>query len=234
MDSKDRDTKISKTSSESVGLSSIGFLALPDGARKNIYETLLAVSHPIYLFQDPGSPVGSFAPDKPLHWLALLYTNRRVSAEASAVLYRVNHFELVDITKLQTEALRSFLNCIGSTNAASLSYLCINFPMVISLDDNPSKYKLTEDSLQTLILLQDNCKTLSTVETVVHYKNSGFFARSDDFLQEALRVIDVQLSAIPSLKRVLVRVEVQDGVPTSSTKDMMQRLGWLVLPCNES
>lgn len=145
----------------------------------------------------------------------------------------MNHFELVDITKLQIGVLRSFLDCIGPLNAASLSHLCINFPTVVSIDKEPGKVKLRDDSLQSLKLLQDRCTNLSTLETVVHYKNSSLFTRTDQFLQEAFSHIDAQLKAIQPLRRIIVRVETQSGLPTSSAKDMMQRLGWVVLSSNE-
>jgi len=232
MDPKDKDTKVSADSSRSGSSASINFLALPDGVRKEIYERVLIVLHPLYLFQNPGSPVAVFAPDTPRHWLALLFTNRQISAEASAVLYRVNHFELVDITRPQIGVLRSFLDGIGYVNAASLSHLCISFPSAVSIDEKPGKVRLRDDSLQSLRLLQDKCTNLSTLETVVHFKNSGFFTRPDQFLREAFTKIDAQLKAIHSLRRIIVRVDVQSGVPTSSVKDMMQQLGWLILSPN--
>lgn len=209
----------------------MGFLALPDWIRNQIYQTVLIILQPLYLFQDPGSPVATFAPDKPLHWLALLYTNRQISAEASAVLYSVNHFEFVDITMGQIGVVRSFLDCIGSVNAATLSHLCISFPSVISIDEEPGNVRLRDDSLQSLKLLQDKCTKLSTLETVVHYKNSDLFTRPDQFLREAFTQINTHLKAIQSLQRIIVRIESQTRVP-GSAKDVMQQLGWLVLPRN--
>ncbi|KIX03676.1 uncharacterized protein Z518_07229 [Rhinocladiella mackenziei CBS 650.93] len=215
-------------SSRSANSGPINFLDLPKLVRDKIYEEALVVLHPVYLFQDPGSQVETFAPDKPLRWLALLHTNRQISVEASAVLYRANHFELVDITEKQIGVLRSFLDCIGTVNAASLSHLCISFPIVVSIDEEPGKLRLRDDSQQILKLLEDKCTNLSTLETVVHYRNSGFFMRTEQFLREALTYIDGHLKAIHSLQRIIVRVEAQSGVPTSSVKDMMQQLGWLV------
>jgi hypothetical protein len=201
MDPKDKDTKISKPifdSSQSASSALINFLDLPVHIRnKNYQRVLIVLLHPLYLFQDPGSPVGAFAPDKPQQWLALLHTNRQISIEASAVLYRVNHFELVDITKRQIGVLRSFLDCVGSVNAASLS---------------PSMHQISNRG---------------------DYKNFGFFTKTDQFLREAFSQIDAQLKAIHSLQRIIIRVEAQSGVLTSSAKDMMQRLGWLVLSDNE-
>jgi hypothetical protein len=55
------------------------------------------VPEPLYLFQDPGSPLEIFMPNKPRAWLALLYTSRRVSYEARSVLYGANRFSLEEV-----------------------------------------------------------------------------------------------------------------------------------------
>lgn len=235
MNPKGNDSKKSKPvgSSQSATAATVNFLDLPDWVRHKIYDLVLNVLHPLHLFQEPGSSVQSFVPDKPLQWLALLHTNRQIYVEASAALYRVNHFELVDITKLQIGVLQSFLDRIGFVNAASLSHLCINFPNVVSIDKEPGKVRLRDNSLQTLKLLQDKCTKLTTLETVVHYKNAGFFTRPDHFLREAFSHIDAQLKAIHSLSRIIVRADTQTGLPTASAVDMMQRLGWEVLSGNK-
>ncbi|KAJ9658702.1 hypothetical protein H2198_003580 [Neophaeococcomyces mojaviensis] len=214
------------TSSQSPSSATASFLGLPNEIRNRIYKTVLTISHPIHLFQDPGSAVASFAPDRPPHWLAILHTNRQIHAESSAILYTENHFHFVDITGQQVVVLRSFLDRIGSTNAASLSHLCINFPVAESMDDQPGSVRLKDHSLQSLQLLQDRCTNLSTLETLVHHKNSRFFTRTDDFLREAFSQIDAQLKAIHSLKRVIVRVEVDDNIPMTPARDLMQRV-WM-------
>src|SRR4051812_48731911 len=95
-------------------------------------------------------------------------------------------FSLVDITEQQVNLLRSFLDCIRPVNVTSLSYLYINFPVVESIDSQQGKFRLRDKSLQYLKLLQDKCTNLSTLDTLVHYKNSGVFTRTDNSLQEAL------------------------------------------------
>ncbi|EXJ89942.1 hypothetical protein A1O3_03009 [Capronia epimyces CBS 606.96] len=202
----------------STKLGPINFLDLPNLVRDKIYEAVLVVLHPIYIFQESNSSVEAFAPDKPPRWLALLHTNRQISAEASAVLYRVNHFELVDITKPQIRVLQSFLNGIGTVNAASISNLSISFPTVIGIDEEPGKVRLKEDSLQCLKVLQDRCTNLSALETVVHYRNSGFFMKTEHFLRGALSQIDQYLKTINSLRRIIVRFEEPSRVPTSAAK----------------
>ncbi|KAF2845261.1 hypothetical protein T440DRAFT_472769 [Plenodomus tracheiphilus IPT5] len=210
----------------------VSFLHLPRWVRDDIYERVLVLRHPLYIFQEPNSPIESFAPDKPSRWLALLHTNRQIHEESSTVLYGMNQFHLMDITPLQTDLLRSFLDWIGSPNTASLSYLCVNFPVVERTNGQAGKLELRPDSLQSVRLYQDKCTKLSTLETVVHYKNSGFFREPDDFLREALSLIDARLRAILSLRKIIVRFVDFNGIPTASAKDFMQELGWIVVSRN--
>lgn len=173
MDTTDKASKTSTDPSKVGRSASVGFLDLPDGIRNKIYERVLVMLHPLFLFQERGFPVTNFAPGQPLHWSALLYTNRQISIEASAALYRVNRFELIDVSP-QLGVLQSFLGCIGSVNAASLSYICISLLTALSIDEDSCKVRLGDDGLQCLKLLQGQCTSLSTLETVVHYKKFWF------------------------------------------------------------
>lgn len=210
----------------------VSFLNLPPRVRNNIYKRLLVLGHPIHIFQEPNSPIESFAPDRPSRWLALLHTSRQISTESSAVLYGMNHFHLEDITPLQASLLRSFLDCVGPMNAASLSYLCVNFPVAERIDDQAGRVELRTDSLQSVRLLQEKCTKLTNLETIVHYKNSSIFREPDDFLREALSLIDARLRAIPSLRKIIIRFADFDGIPTASAKGFMRELGWTVVSPN--
>jgi hypothetical protein len=206
---------------------------LPGDIRNDIYKRVLVVAHPLFLFQDTGSQVvETFAPERPVRWLALLYTNRQVHDETSAVLYGLNHFTFMDTTQHQGGLLQSFLNCIGSVNAGLLSHLCINFPVAESVEGQPGKVTLREDDLYSLKLLQEKCTNLTTLETLVHSRNSGRLinASHDDsqFIQEALSQINALLRAISSLKKIIVRS--YDGTPTPLVMESMQGLGWVILP----
>lgn len=206
----------------------MNFLNLPSKARNEIYKRMLVVAHPLYLFQDMDSRVEIFAPDRPRRWLTLLHTNRQVSREASAVLYGMNNFTLLDETRL----LQNFLNSIGAVNASSLSHLSISFPVI---DGRPGIFSLREDSLQSLKLLQERCTNLKTLETFISSKNSSGLTKVDQessqFTREALSQFDRQLKAIPSLEKVVVRVF--NGVPTSVMESMTD-FGWIVLPANRN
>jgi hypothetical protein len=216
-------------SSKSAESATVNYLDLPKGIRNDIYEKVLAVPHPLYLFQEPNSRVETFAPEKPSRWLAILLTNRQICREASVILYGTNYFHLVDTTQQQLGLLRSFLDCIGSVNAASLSHLCINFPVLEEVNGQAGEVKLRDDSLRGLKLLREKCTTLSTLETLVHNKSNSVFRRTDDSLQKALFLIDEQLKAISSLEKIIVRVVARDGVPTTLAKNVMQGLGWVLI-----
>ncbi|KAK7397524.1 hypothetical protein QQX98_013108 [Neonectria punicea] len=230
MGSDDEKTQISNATSPR---GSISFASLPKGIRQDIYKRALVVAHPIYLFQDKASRVETFAPDKPARWLALLYVNRQVYSEARAVLYGMNRFTLVDTTQQQVGLLRSFLNCIGSMNAGLVSHLAINFPVVERMEDQPGvrEVKIRDDGLQSLTLLQEKCTNLMTLETFIHNQNSSFLTETDEdgsqLVQEALPRIDTQLKAIPSLKKIIVRVYI--GTLPPLVMDLMRGLGWVIL-----
>ncbi|MCJ1419516.1 hypothetical protein MMC32_005871 [Xylographa parallela] len=212
------------------GSARINFFSLPCEIRKKIYERVLIVAHPVYLFQEPGSRVETFVPDKPFRWLSLLHTNCLIHSETIPVLYGMNNFCLVDTTPQQVGLLKDFLNCIGSVNAGLLSHLCINFPVTEHIVDQPGKVKLRDDSLQTLKLLRERCINLTTLETLIHRRNSKGLVvteqASSQFIQDGLSQFNSQLKAISSLNKVIVRVH--EGTPTPSVLEMMQGLGWIV------
>lgn len=207
------------------------FSDLPERVRYDIYKRVLVMGHPIYLFQDNGSRVETFAPEVPIRWLALLHSNGQISREARTVLYSMNRFTLVDTTQQQVGLLQSFLDRIGSVNASLLSHLCINFPVVENRKGQSCGVELREDGRQSLRLLQEKCGNLTTLETFVHSNNSSFLTEAcennSQFVREALLRIDAQLKAISSLKQFIVRVYV--GTLASSVMDMMRGLGWVVV-----
>ncbi|MCJ1439227.1 hypothetical protein MMC27_008618 [Xylographa pallens] len=214
-----------------AGSAGINFFSLPREIREKIYERVLIVAHPIYLFQEPGSRVEAFAPDKPFRWLSLLYTDRLIHKEATPVLYGMNNFCLVDTTPQQIGLLQDFLKCIGFVNAGLLSHLCINFPVTENVGGQTGKVKLRDDSLHSLKLLRDQCTNLTILETFVHRKNSKGLVYADQdnsqFIQDGLSQINSQFKAISSLNKVIVRIH--EGTPIPSVIEMMQGLGWVVL-----
>ena len=97
-----------------------------------------------------------------------------------------------------------FLDRIGSFDAASHSHLCVNLLVAERIDGEAKRVELRTDSLRSVRLYQDKCTNLSTLGTIVHYKKSSFLREPDDFLREALLLINVRLRAIPLLREIIV------------------------------
>ena len=202
---------------------------LPVEIRRIIYKLVLAVNTPLYLFGE-GTRVRSFAPELPRRWLALLHTNRQISREASAVVYSSNRFTLVDATQ-QDDLLQSFLNCIGSANASSLSYLTMGFPVVERVNEKSGQARLGEESLRSLALLQKRCSGLTTLQAMIQSQNSSGLSKENQeslsFIEDAFLQIDTSVRAIPSLGSFLVRV--YGPTLSSPVVEVMQGLGWVVI-----
>lgn len=222
----------SKTPLQSTTRASTDFFELPLEIRNDIYKRVLAVPETLHIFQDTDCPLESFPPRKPYAWLSLLYTNHRISDESKIVLYRSNRFALEELEtrRPQGSLLKSFLECIGPANSGSLSHLCVNFPAVEELDGQSRELRIREDSLQALHLLRDGCTGLNTLETLVYRKTCGSFMKEDQGginFREVLSEINVLLSGIGSLNRIIVRV--CSGSLAPSAREFMRSLGWVVL-----
>lgn len=207
------------------------FLNLPRAARNDIYRRVLVVAHPVYLFQDPGSPkMKCFAPDTLRQWLALLYTNRQVYDEARVILYRWNCFAFVDTSQQQSVLLETFFSSIGSLNASYISHISINFP-VAEIEAGQMGKTLREDDIRSLRLLREKCASLETLETLVYGQScTGPKWNSDEIRldREALSHINTRFKELPTLSRILVRF--YNGGPVSEVAEWVQRLGWTILP----
>lgn len=227
------------------------FFSLPIETRCDIYKRVLALPQSLYLFQDPGCPIEAFVPGKPFRWLALLYVNRQISAEASAILYGRNHFVLHEVeiplaaTTRRPSLVESFLNCIGPVNAGLLSHLCVNFPATERIeggkggegkqsDFGAHEIRLREESVHILHLLQKHCAGLRILETLLYgsqHSYSSALLQEDQlankkFVRELLWDINVRFRAIASLNRIIIRV--YSGSPALSVREFLQGLGWVV------
>jgi hypothetical protein len=212
-----------------------GFFSLPAKVRKRIFESVLIVTHPIFLFQGYGTQVEAFAPEKPRKWLAPLQTSRQMHEEASAVLYGSNRFNLVDTTEKQPDLLHSFLACIGPSNSGALTHLCIKFPSVEKSQDRAQRFELTKESLSSLSLLQQECTSLKTLEVFLHNQEATglthLIEEGQTLAHEALSTINAQLKEISSLVNIIVRV--YDHNLNPSLKPSMTSLGWTVLRADD-
>ncbi|AEO63286.1 ddf66080-e942-4e68-89d0-a39df77127a3 [Thermothielavioides terrestris] len=214
-------------------------LALPREIRDLIYRLVLAVGHALYIFQQPGAQkVELFAPDKPARWLSLLYTSRQLHIEASAVLYRVNQFNLVDGSRRQASVIQSFLSSIGPVNASHLSHIHISFP---GMEDLSGSVSIREEDLRGLSLLLERCAGLRTLELYLQGPLArrlalpGFYAADAGSVEQMLSQVDARLRQRPSSLKVLVKVldgvfipEGISGVLAPEVTELMGRFGWIV------
>lgn len=215
------------------------FLSLPLEIRNKIYNHLLTILHPIYIFQDRpnSSNIESFVPEisqRTGFWTVLLYVNRQISVEARAILYGENQFQLMELDTKHLEAhtpslLKSFLEYIGHVNAASLSYLCIKFP---AIEENSGGFQSTrririrKDGLQKLLLLRSACTGLRILEMVF---TGGLVGTGAESVREVLQEIDMHFQAFPSLSRIIIRILDRTLYPSATVRNIMQDLGWTVL-----
>lgn len=211
----------------------VGILTLPVEIRYDIFKRLLAVPEALYLFQDPGSLMEAFMPNKPHAWLALLHTSRQISYEARVVLYGSNRFTLeeVEVASYRSNILKSFINSIGSVNASFLSQLRISFPATERVDGQSGEIRLREDTLQRLQLLQNECTGLKTLEALIYGKSSSYLITEDQdnikLVRDVLVEIDTEFRRIASLNTIIVRF--CSGSPAAWVKDFLEGLGWIVL-----
>ncbi|KAF2721181.1 hypothetical protein K431DRAFT_328693, partial [Polychaeton citri CBS 116435] len=206
----------------------VDFFSLPCKIRDDIYNRVLVIPYQLHLFQDTTSRVETFAPERPREWLALLYTNRQMRREASAILYKVNIFDLMDTTQQPFDLLKDFLNQVGPVNAGSLSHVCISLPVI---EGQPGNFQLREDGSQNLKLLQKQCTGLATLEFHIYSSRSSTFPKADQgdfkFVQKMLKYLELQLKVIPSLEKVIIRI--YDRTLPSPVIDIMKGFGWIVL-----
>ena len=170
-----------------------------------------------------------FAPDKPLQWLSLLYTNKKIHHEACVVLYSLNIFYLEDRTRNQRNLLQSFLNCIGDNNASFLSHLCIDFP-IVERADRSGQFELKEDDFYNLKLLKEKCTTLMVLELLLYGRNLRALTKAigndPQPVQDALGCTNSRLQRTSSLCTTTVRCF---GEIPSYLADLTKNLGWKIL-----
>lgn len=209
----------------------IGFFDLPNDARKKIYEGVLKLPHPIFLFQDGDTRVETFAPDRPPQWLALLHTSHQMHQEAAAILYRTNVFTLLDADGQGSELLQGFLRRIGKGHAKTLSHLCITFP---TIERNAGGFQLAPDGAKMLELIRAECPKLEILEAHLAGRPAIHLTEADrsmpDFTREALTHLDRHVKSIPSIQRFIVRV--YSRRPAAQRMEVMRGFGWDVLPAN--
>jgi hypothetical protein len=71
---------------------------------------------------------------------------------------------------------------------------------------------------------------MSTLELVIYNKKTfQVFTESDELIQEALKNLDYQLKAMPSLQSVIIRMNYLGGQTLSiKVNDFVQNFGWIL------
>ncbi|KAK6596037.1 hypothetical protein H4I95_09953 [Botrytis cinerea] len=215
-----------------ISSSVIGFFDLSAKTCDDIYQRVLIVPHGIYLFQVYDDANKTVIPGRPIIWLKLLYINRKMREEASIVLYGRNRFVFMDTIGSQTKLLQSFLQSIGPVNASLMSRICISLPIVKSVKDEPEKYALCEDDVDSLMLLQQ-FTNLTTLETLLYSFNpictneANHDAHHSQFIQGVCSHIDTQLRiTIPTLRKIINMF--YDMVPKNEMVELMRRFRWMI------
>ncbi|KAL7928016.1 hypothetical protein V8C35DRAFT_285589 [Trichoderma chlorosporum] len=211
------------------------FFNMSPEARSDAYNKMLVASAPVFVFQESTSrPIEFFSPGRPTQWpeLALAKCREYNEQETDAVFYGSNHFHLVDTTMgRETSILQAFLCSITSTNARLISRLSLSFPALEAVQGRSEASGLQQDGMHSLKLLQDNCANLRTLELSVHPGNAFGLVEetpiNSQSLTQALSRVDMQLKAISSLERIVIRYYHDRPIP--DIRQLMQGLGWIVL-----
>jgi hypothetical protein len=157
-----------------------------------------------------------------------------VYSEASPLLYSNNRFRFPDICTSTPSATDSahivpFLSQIGS-QASLIRHICIAFP---TFDDyRRGRAKLHEAHIKNLELIRDTCTSITTLELSLSKTfplDSANDALDDSpIVADALDLLDMRFKAVPSLKEIIVNVQVYGEEDLSDDLMKMRDCGWTV------
>jgi hypothetical protein len=133
------------------------FLSLPSELRNNIYELCL-------LRKEALRPWTGFNQHQVT--AGLLRANKVVHHEVIWLFYARNRF---DFTECTSERVTSFLKQIGGKNASRIAHVYVNFPKCCNLVYDMI---LEDDSDRILLKIQNACRKLDTLTTVLHNSNA--------------------------------------------------------------
>ncbi|KAI3323876.1 hypothetical protein HD806DRAFT_495831 [Xylariaceae sp. AK1471] len=195
------------------------FVSLPSELRNGIYELILLHEEPI----DPWTASLGFLQERLTP--GLLRANKAIHREASSLFYGKNRFNLSDATP---EDVISFLEQIGSKNAAYIRHIVIDFPVFLHLD--PGDVTLVEGSVSILVTIQSRCTNLSSLKMPL-YSTNTMELRLDNLdnhkvATEALELVDTHFRAITSLQEIILEAY-EDG-PSGYIRQRMKSHGWTI------
>lgn len=205
-----------------------GLFRLPPEVRIDIYRRVLSIRRPLQLFQQPGSDKVELFAYRPAQWLALLFTNRQLHAEASAVLYRINHFIASNVPQNPDTLLPSFLRTIGPANAGYVSRLTINFPLSVPMPGETRELMPAEDTLRSLKRFTGltELNMMLQVQTSEGLTVATYSSDKTQLVRVALSHIDSQIRFITSLRNIVVKVYTRPLAP--EVADCMRSLDWVI------
>ena len=201
---------------------------IPTELRAAIFGLVLALSQPIYIYQELGATgVEAFITKKPLRWLALLATSKALQDEAAAVLFGANHFHVMDSAGSQSSVLLHFLDTIGPRNAARLKHIRISFPPAVTVTAGRRPVAISNQGKITIGLLRTRCTSLATLEVLLQRTTFNEIVPSTQALiQEALLLAQMEFTNICCLNKIIAKLH---WAMSPETTEFMKELGWVVV-----
>lgn len=210
------------------------FLGLPLEIREMIYEELLVLKTPCWrLSLAPTFPIKDtdYVCDKRYperHFLALLYTNTQIYAEAKPIFLSKNTLRLgIETEPLQGRVLDNFTEGIGPENAGLLRHMDMFLPFTGKNQDGD--LEITFDSLWAFHILKKRCPSLTTLR-FQDGSNSreifDFYWRNSSLVREILSEVNRLIRGMPSMKKITVYT---GGALEPALTEFLQGLGWVVM-----
>jgi hypothetical protein len=183
-------------------IAAINFLDFPTEIRLQIYSELLVQSTSIVI-KPPRTRTAHESRTISVY-VQILRASKRVHSEASPLLYSKNRIQCPDFLG-PWYSIAPFLRQIGSQTQL-IRHMCIHFPefRYYGSDRRPT---LGRADIFDLELIRSTCTSITTLEL----SRSGSPLTRDalsnvSFVQEAVDLLDTRLKAIPSLKNIIVTI----------------------------
>lgn len=130
----------------------------------------------------------------------LLYTNKLIHGEFSALIYAHHDF---DLSATSAERTVDFLHTIRPENVMHVKHLSVHFPKFL---DAGEEYELENDSLHMFASIENHATNLKTLTLCPARKDFVKLLREDrSIVAEKLSMLQKYLQAIPSLEKKFCR-----------------------------
>ncbi|KEF51026.1 uncharacterized protein A1O9_12910 [Exophiala aquamarina CBS 119918] len=162
---------------------------------------------------------------------AILCVSKMIHREASPLLYSHNRFRFPEVFTSAPSAstsahIRPFFDQIGSY-ASHIRHICVPFP---SFDyPQPTRALLHEVHIKNLELIRDTCTGVETLELSVPPEHCNYALSHSVIAAEALNLLDMHFKSIPSLKEIIVNLNMYpQRAPSDDLTKKMKNYGWTV------